>query len=62
MKKTPIKNVDFKDQALNRIDTSQIIWHVIKRHKFFIVSFYAVIVTIVYVFPFIPSLLIDIVR
>lgn len=37
--------------VLYRISTSQIIWHLVKRHKFGLVSTWAVVVTIQWMFP-----------
>ena len=52
------KNIKSKKQsnALNDVGTGQIIWHLVKRHRFFLVSTYAVILTAVWVFPPLPYL------
>lgn len=39
------------DNYLQRISTSKILWHVVKRHKFGLVATWAVIITISYMFP-----------
>jgi len=48
-----------KDYELKRIDTTHIIWHVIKRHRFGLVSAWAVVITILYVFPPAPDLILS---
>lgn len=44
------------DNTLDRVSTSQIVWHLVKRHKFGLVSTYAIILTAVWVFPPLPYL------
>ncbi len=39
------------DNLLDKIGTSQIIWYLIKRHKFSIVAMWAVVITITWAFP-----------
>lgn len=55
----PSKESIKSDQAreLNRLSTSAILWHLVKRHKFGLVSFYAVAITVLYLMPFLPSLI-----
>ena len=37
--------------GMSKVSTRKIIWHLIKRHKFFLVSTWAVIITILWLFP-----------
>ena len=46
-----------KDYTLKQVSTGTILWHVVKRHKFALVTLYAAILTILYLFPFAPDLL-----
>lgn len=39
------------NEALNEISTGQLVWHIIKRHKFGLVMTWAIIITISYIFP-----------
>lgn len=48
-----------KDYELKGIDTSQILWHIVKRHKFGLVSTYAIIMTVMYIFPAAPAVIAD---
>lgn len=64
--KTPIKN-NIKDAAkksvhndMDRLSTSAILWHVVKRHKFGLVVTYAVVLSVLYFVPFAPDMLTDI--
>lgn len=54
-----VKGIKSKAQnnVLNNVSTGQIIWHVVKRHKFGLVSTYAIILTAVWMFPPLPYLL-----
>lgn len=59
---TPIKKskVSKKTLALKELDTlntSSILWFVIKRHKFGLVSTWAILVTLFYLVPFLPDAL-----
>lgn len=58
--KTPVKKtkeVDMRKLDLERFDTMNIIWFLIKRHKFVLVSVWAVFVTIIHFFPFVPDVI-----
>lgn len=55
---SPSVNHRLQMQALESISTKRLIWHVLKRHKFELVSTWAFVVTVVYVFPFLPEMLI----
>jgi len=39
------------NKVMNRVETRSIIWHLIKRHKFFLISVWAIFMTIMYLFP-----------
>lgn len=39
------------DDLLSKVTTSRILWHLVKRHKFTIVSAWAVVITISWAFP-----------
>lgn len=63
---TPIKNskdlgktLVIKD--LEKLKTGAIMWHLVKRHKFGLVSIWAVTITVLYLFPFAPHLLISLI-
>ena len=45
------------NDLLKKISTGGIIWHLVKRHKFAIVSTYAIILTAVWAFPPLPDLI-----
>lgn len=46
-----------KSYALNNVGTGTLLWHLVKRHKFGIVATYAVILTVMYIFPPAPDLI-----
>lgn len=39
------------DSVLDKVSTSRIFWHLVKRHKFGLVSLWAVVITITWMFP-----------
>lgn len=39
------------NESIKNVSTGAIIWALVKRHKFALVSIYAVILTILYLFP-----------
>ncbi len=45
-----IKNT-VSDNVLEKVTTKRIIWHLVKRHKFGLVSIWAVIITVLWAFP-----------
>lgn len=47
------------NDLLNKISTGGIIWHLVKRHKFGIVSTYAIILTAVWMFPPLPDVILS---
>ena len=54
-KKASKKSVD--KYQLETVSTKTILWHIVKRHKFGLVLTWAVIITVLYLFPFVPDLL-----
>lgn len=50
------------DDYLSKITTSRIFWHLVKRHKFGLVSMWAVLITITYMFPPVWDILGSLVR
>ena len=46
---------------LKAFSTKELFWAIVKRHKFCIVSAYAVIITLFYLMPFLPSEAINII-
>lgn len=60
---TPVKN-NLKDATkklrhdeMDKLSTSAILWHVVKRHKFGLVVTYAIVLTAVYIFPPLPEII-----
>ena len=51
--KTSIKKA--KDKQLQSIDTKSFLWAKAKQHKFFLVTLYAVIITVFYLLPMVPA-------
>lgn len=60
VKKTSKKSVD--KYNLEKVSTGTMLWHVIKRHKFGLVTAWALVITILYLFPFVPDLLFSAVK
>lgn len=65
---TPVKN-NIKEAVktegnitLSEISTGRIAWHLIKRHKFGLVSVYAFALTMLYLFPFLPDVIASLLR
>lgn len=44
-------------RVLDDFSTSRILWHVVKRHKLGLITAYAIVLTIFYFLPFVPTLL-----
>ena len=64
---TPVKNTKLthKDIALTqleRVSTSGIVWHLIKRHKFGLVTTWALVVTVFYLLPFLPDMIMSLIK
>lgn len=60
---TPVKN-NIKEAGnqdtlniLNRLDSGYLVWYLIKRHKFGLVTSWAVVITALWSMPFLPDLL-----
>jgi len=51
-----------QEYELKGVSTSKIIWHLVKRHKFGLVTGYAIVLTALYIFPPLPDLLVSLVR
>ena len=43
----------------NRLSTSELVWMLVKRHKFGLVTTYAIVLSVLYITPWLPGLLID---
>ena len=59
---TPIKktsNKKLKEYDIGRLDTSAILWLLVRRHKFSLVSGYAITLTVVYLFPPLPDMVLS---
>jgi hypothetical protein len=60
---TPIKNninkkeinKKMKNNNLDNVNTTSIIWYLIKKHKFFLLATYAVVITAFYLMPFLTD-------
>lgn len=50
------------EDLLSKVSTSRIIWHLVKRHKFGLVSIWAILITLTWVFPPIWDLLGSMIR
>lgn len=64
--KTPIKNSktlgkDIAIKGLEQLSTGRILWLLAKRHKTGLLAAWAVTITLLYLFPFAPDLLISII-
>lgn len=51
-----------QNSALSNVGTGQLIWHLVKRHKFGLVSIYAIVLTAVWIFPPLPDLALTLFR
>lgn len=63
---TPVKpsKVSAKTLALKELDrvgTASIVWFLIKKHKFGLVLTWAIIITVLYVFPPAPQILLSLI-
>lgn len=47
------------NSMLNGVGTGTIIWALVKRHRLFIITTYAIVLTVLYLFPFAPDLIIS---
>lgn len=63
--KTAIKPTDSKKVTLHdmeRLSTGVILWFVVKRHKVGILGTWAVVITLLYMFPPLPDILLSLVK
>lgn len=51
-----------KIKAVERLGTPTILWLLVKRHKVGLLAFWAGTVTVFYLFPFVPDLLLSVFR
>ena len=49
-------NKKMKNNNLDSVNTSSIIWYLIKKHKLFLITTYAVIITALYLMPFLTDI------
>lgn len=64
---TPVKNTKLthKDVALKTLEvvgTGTVMWFLVKRHKFALVTTWAFIITLFYIAPFVPDLIISAIK
>lgn len=60
--KTPIKEPKLKDvtlQVAQGLPSTTLVWLLVKRHKTGLFATWAIVITIMYLFPFAPSLLVS---
>lgn len=58
VKKSKVSGDTLVLKGLEKVSTTKIVWHLVKRHKFGLVLTWAIIVTMLYLVPFLPSLLV----
>lgn len=58
IKKPKVSGNTLALKGLERVSTLQIVWYLVKRHKFGLVITWAIIITALYLVPFLPSLII----
>ena len=58
VKKSKVSGDTLVLKGLEKVSTARILWYLIKRHKFAIVIVWAIVITILYLMPFLPSLLV----
>lgn len=61
VKKSKVSHKQVALQELSRVSTGAIIWYLVKRHKFGLVTTWAIIVTLFYTVPFLPDLLFNLI-
>lgn len=57
VKKSKVNHKTLAFKELDRVGTPSIFWYLIKRHKFGLVTTWAVIITLFYTVPFLPDLI-----
>lgn len=45
------------DYMVNHTSTSLLLWYIIKKHRFAVVASWAILITVLYVFPPLPDLI-----
>lgn len=55
--KSKINHTKLSLDTLERVGTFNILWYIVKRHKFGLVSVWAIVITILYLLPFLPQVL-----
>ena len=48
-----------QEYGLKSVSTSTLLWHVVKRHRMALTTMYAIIITMVYIFPPLPDLILS---
>lgn len=48
-----------ESQAITELQTRTIVWHLVKKHKFGLVSTYAIVLTMLYFVPFLPDMILS---
>jgi hypothetical protein len=57
VKKSKLSKQQVAQASMNGLSTSTILWTLIKRHKYGLVCTYAVILTVLYLMPFVPDMI-----
>lgn len=63
---TPVKNNKLNAtklalKELDRLSTTNIVWYLVKRHKFGLVVTWAVVMTVIFAVPTLPSILVSLI-
>ena len=61
VKKSKLNPTKLALQEIDRVGTASIIWYLVKRHKFGLVTAWAIVVTLFYTVPFLPDLLLNLI-
>jgi hypothetical protein len=61
IKKSKVSGTSLALKGLERVSTLAIVWYLVKRHKFGLVIVWALTVTILYIAPFVPSMLLGLI-
>lgn len=57
VKKSKLNRQQVAKASIDGLSTSTILWTLIKRHKYGLVCTYAVILTVLYLMPFVPDMI-----
>lgn len=57
VKKSKLSRQQIAKESISGLSTSTILWTLIKRHKYGLVCTYAVILTVLYLMPFVPDMI-----